>query len=172
MTFRLSAYEAKLRVRERKHAKLYWLDSGVVRATKRAFDEVVAEERGSLFEGWVAQLLRAYQLCKDLFEEMYYWSPAQTEAKEVDFLLKRGRDFVAVEAKASIRVREDYLKGLRAIAELKGLRRRIVVYMGPQRIRTQDGIEFLPALEFADTLAMGKLFPSTSKDSMHRTQIR
>ncbi len=158
LTFRLPAYEAKLRVRERKHAKLYWLDSGVARAAKGVLGQVAPEEKGSLFEGWVAQLLRAYQVHRGLFEEMYYWSPAQARTTEIDFLLKNGRDFIAVEAKASNRIRDDHFKGLRAIKELRGLKRRILVYMGGEHIKTQDGIEVRPALEFAHSLAAGKLF--------------
>jgi len=47
LTFRLPAYEAKLRLRERKHPKLYWIDPGLVRAVKKQFGRVAAEERGS-----------------------------------------------------------------------------------------------------------------------------
>ena len=35
LTVRLPAYEAKLRVRERRHPKLYWIDPGLVRAVKK-----------------------------------------------------------------------------------------------------------------------------------------
>ena len=158
LTFRLPAFEAKLRVRERKHSKLYWLDPGVARAAKGHTGHVTAEERGTLFEGWVAQVLRGYQSYRSLFDEMYYWAPAQARATEVDFIVQRGRAVIAIEAKGSHRVRDDFFKGLRAITGMKGLRRRIVVYTGSERLRTQDGIEVLPALEFAHILAEGKLF--------------
>jgi uncharacterized protein len=61
LCFRLPAYEARLRVRERKHPKWYWCDSGIVRAMKRSFGPVVPEERGPLFEGLVAQMIRVYR---------------------------------------------------------------------------------------------------------------
>ena len=40
LAYRLPAFEAKLRVRERRHPKLYWVDPGLVRAVKkrRGFD--------------------------------------------------------------------------------------------------------------------------------------
>jgi predicted AAA+ superfamily ATPase len=60
MTFRLPAYAPRLRVRERRHPKLYWVDAGIVRAVKRQLGPVAAEERGPLFEGMVLHILRAH----------------------------------------------------------------------------------------------------------------
>jgi predicted AAA+ superfamily ATPase len=76
LCFRLSAYEAKLRVRERKHPKWYWCDPGLVRAMKRSFGPVVPEERGTLFEGLVAQVIRAYRDYRGICDEIYYWAPS------------------------------------------------------------------------------------------------
>lgn len=61
LCFRVPGVEARLRVRERKHPKRYWCDPGLVRAMKRSTGQVLPEERGTLFEGLVAQLLRAYR---------------------------------------------------------------------------------------------------------------
>ncbi len=47
--------------------------------------------------------------------------------------------------------------GLKAIAELKGVRRRIVVFPGEHPYNTEDGIEALPAGEFAGELASGRM---------------
>ena len=38
---------------------------------------------------------------RELFDEMFYWAPAEAEQTEVDFLLRRGKDLVAIEAKSS-----------------------------------------------------------------------
>ncbi|MGH7804747.1 MAG: ATP-binding protein, partial [Candidatus Binatia bacterium] len=155
--FRLPAYEARLRVRERKHPKLYWVDSGIVRAAKGHVGAVAEEERGALFEGWVAQTLRAYQGYRKAFDEMFYWAPLQARGIEVDFLLRLGKDLVAIEAKASRRFRDDHLRGLRAISDLPRVKRRMLVYLGPDRLRTPDGIEVVPALDFAGLLASGRI---------------
>ena len=48
LAFRLPAFEARLRVRERRHPKLYWVDPGLVRAVKRQRGPVAPEERGAL----------------------------------------------------------------------------------------------------------------------------
>ncbi|MBI2840166.1 MAG: DUF4143 domain-containing protein [Acidobacteria bacterium] len=56
----LPAFEGKLRVKERKHPKLYWVDPGIVRAIRREFHPPTESERGALLEGWVGMLLRAF----------------------------------------------------------------------------------------------------------------
>jgi predicted AAA+ superfamily ATPase len=159
LAFRLPAYEAKLRVREKKHPKLYWIDAGVVRAIRRRLEPPSAEERGALFEGWVANLLRIHADYDELFDDWYYWAPAEAARTEVDFLLRRGREFLAIEAKSGTRLGQAELRGLRAIDALPRLVRRIAVYAGDRRLQTEDGIEVWPAAAFADALGRGKLWP-------------
>jgi predicted AAA+ superfamily ATPase len=153
LCFRLPAFEARLRVRERKLPKLYWADPGIVRATKRSLPAVSAEERGVLFEGLVAQVLRAYRDYRKLFDELYYWAPADSAATEVDFLLQRGTEFLAVEVKSGKQFDKTWCRGLRAIADLPGLRRRLVVYPEGPVLRTEDGIEVVPFPHFCELLA-------------------
>jgi predicted AAA+ superfamily ATPase len=153
LCFRIPAYEAKLRVRERKLPKWYWCDPGMVRAMKHSTGAVSPEERGALFEGMVAQVLRAYQGYKDLFDGIYFWAPSSKSETEVDFLLTRGEDRIAIEAKSGNAFAESWCKGLRAIAHLKGLRRRIIVYPRGPVLRTEDGIDVLPFQQFTEKLA-------------------
>ncbi|MBN1103475.1 MAG: ATP-binding protein [Deltaproteobacteria bacterium] len=159
LCFRLPAYEAKLRVRERKSPKWYWCDPGIVRAMKRSSGTLVPEERGALFEGMVGQLLRAYSDYRGVFDEMCYWAPSAGSATEVDFLLRRGDETVAVEAKSGNNFSETWCKGLRAAARLKGLCRRIIVYPRGPVLRTSDGIDVFPFMDFADRLAANTLWP-------------
>ena len=156
----LPAFEAKLRVRERQHPKLYWVDPGLARAAKRQLGPVAAEERGPLLEGLVLTILRAHNGDSDLFDEVSYWAPAQARQTEVDFLLRRGRDFLAVEVKAQPRFSTPQLAGLRAVGELPRLTRRILVYLGDHHLRTEDGIDVWPPLDrFAAAVADGSLWP-------------
>jgi predicted AAA+ superfamily ATPase len=160
IAFRLPAFEARLRVRERKHPKLYLFDPGVVRALKgRCAGSPAHEEVGALFEGWIASVLRAYGSLRGLFEDWAYWSPAESRATEVDFLLHRGHEFVAVETKIGRGARPADLAGLRAIAELPGVVRRIVVCQTEQARRTPDGIEVLPVAQFLTQIQDGRLWP-------------
>jgi len=80
-------------------------------------------------------------------------------APEVDFLLKRGREWLAVEAKSGTRVGPDELRGLRAIDGLPGLKRRVLVNQGPRRLVTKDGIEVWPIAHLHEALATGRLWP-------------
>jgi len=155
----LPAYEARLRVRERRHPKLYWVDPGIVRAARRDLGPVGAEERGPLLEGWVLTVLRAHNARADLFDEIAYWSPAEARQTEVDFLLRRGREHLALEVKAQSRHSTSQLTGLRAIAELPHLVRRVLVYLGDRSLRTTDGIEVWPLGRFLRAVADGTLWP-------------
>jgi len=155
----LPAFEPRLRVRERRHPKLYWVDPGLVRAAKRQLGPVGAEERGALFEGWILTLLRAHDERSALFEEVTYWAPLQARQTEVDFLLRRGREYLALEVKAQSRFSTPQLSGLRAIAELPRIARRVLVYLGERRLRTEDGIEVWPLDFLLEKLAEGRLWP-------------
>jgi len=157
LCFRLPAYEAKLRVRERKLPKWYWCDPGIVRAMKRSSGSLAPEERGALFEGIVAQLLRAYKDYRGICDDIYYWAPSGRSETEVDFLLLRGLDLIAVEAKSGSTFTDTWCKGLRAIAQLKGLTRRIIVYPRGPVLKTKDGIDVFPFQHFSDLLASSSL---------------
>ena len=155
----LPAFEPRLRVRERRHPKLYWTDAGVVRAAKRQLGDVAAEERGALVEGLVLTVLRAHNQRNDLFDDIGYWAPAQARATEVDFLLRRGREFLAIEVTPHTRHVKMQLTGLRAIADLPHLVRRVLVYLGERPQKTEDGIDVWPLNEWLDAVATGSLWP-------------
>lgn len=158
LTWRLPGFEARLRVKERKVPKLYWSDSGIVRAIRREYHQPTQLESGPLFEGWVASLLRAYGApgtgLGRQYDELCYWAPA-SGGGEVDFLLRRGDRFTAIEVKAKTMLDNQDFKGLRAIASLSGVERRLVVFMGERPYRTEDGIDVLPVAEFLDELVSG-----------------
>lgn len=157
LCFRLPAYEAKMRVRERKHPKWYWCDPGLVRAMKRTLGPIVPEEKGPLFEGLVAQLIRAHNDYQGLFSEMYYWAPVSSTQLEVDFLLMKNKAFTAIEVKSGNAFSEKWCRGLRAIADLKGLGRRVIVYPQGPYLKTEDNIEVMPFEHFARQLAQREL---------------
>jgi predicted AAA+ superfamily ATPase len=156
----LPAFEPRLRVRERRHPKLFWVDPGVVRAAKRQLGPVGAEERGALLEGWILSVLRAHnESSSELFDEIAYWAPLQARQTEVDFLLRRGREYLALEIKGQSRFASAQLAGLRAIADLPHVARRVLVYLGDRRLRTEDGIEVWPLEALLDAVAAGRLWP-------------
>jgi len=159
LTCRLPAFEGRLRVRERRHPKLYWIDPGLARGVKRQLGPVAAEERGPLFEGWVLNLLRAYAQRDEIYDEVYYWASAHGGNVEVDFLLQRGNDYMAIEAKSSQKYSSSHLVGLRAIADLPRVVKRVLVYTGNRALTSQEGILIWPAEKFADAVATRTLWP-------------
>jgi uncharacterized protein len=159
LTFRLPAFEAKLRVRERKHPKLYWVDPGLVRAVQRKLGPVAPDERGALLEGFLLTVLRAYAEDHGVYDDIFYWAPLQARQLEVDFLLKRGRELLAIEVKANPRYSTAMLSGLRAVADLPSVVRRILVYGGSRSLRTSDGIEVWSPAGLFLALSEGKLWP-------------
>jgi len=120
---------------------------------------VGAEERGALLEGWILTLLRAHNEWSSVFDEIFCWAPADADQTEVDFLLRRGRDHLALEIKSQRRFSPRELSGLKAIANLPRLSRRVLGYLGDQRLRTDDGVEIWPLRVFLDALETDALWP-------------
>ena len=91
-----------------------------------------------------------------LYDELTYWAPTQG-GTEVDFLLRRGRSFVAIEVKTTTNPATPHFAGLRAIGDLTGLKRRILVHMGERPFDTAEGIEALPVTQLAEEVLSGRL---------------
>jgi predicted AAA+ superfamily ATPase len=158
VVFLLPAFEARIRVRERKAPKLYWIDPGLVRAVKNHSGPIAQEERGSLFEGWIASLLYAYQTYRKLFDTWSYWCPTESEQLEVDFLIEKNGQYIAIEVKSAHHVHNNHFKGLRAVRDLSELKSRILIYSGEYRQKTEDGIHVLPLKEFLTILEQDELW--------------
>ena len=103
-------------------------------------------------------MLASYRDYHGAFDEMYYWAPAQARDTKVDFLLLRDGKSIAIEAKASTRIHNRHLAGLRAVAPLPGLQRRILTYTGSPRMRTPDGIDTWPLPDLLEALQSDSLW--------------
>ena len=149
---KVEAFESKIRVRERRKAKCYFIDPGLVRAIKGVRGLVGPEEKGVLFEGLIFTLLSFQKDTYGDIDGIFYWSPAEARRLEVDFVLTRGGERIAIEVKAVENIRSEHFKGLRAIRPLKGLARRILVYLGRRDRVAEDGIEILTFVSFIKLL--------------------
>ena len=159
LAFRLPAFQPRLRVREQRHPKLYWVDPGLVRAVKKLHGPIAPEERGALLEGWVLHLLRTHGEEGELFDELHYWAAHPANRAEVDFLLRRAGELAAIEVKSQARYHTGMLQGLRAIAELPGLVQRVLVYGGERSFCTADGIDVWSTTRLHEALAENTLWP-------------
>ncbi|MFT5207787.1 MAG: putative AAA+ superfamily ATPase [Candidatus Omnitrophota bacterium] len=152
LAYRLPAYETKLRVRQRSHPKLYWNDSGLVRAIKKQLGSIAIEEKGALFEGYIAQLLKSNQeLGRLKCDNLSYWSAGKNSI-EVDFVLERGKEIVGVEVKSGINPISNWYGGLKALKEARKVKRCIVVYLGDRKFKHDLGIDVLPLKDFIKEL--------------------
>ncbi len=134
--------------------KLYFDDVGVVnRLARRGEIERGSDMYGKAFENWVFHELSAFVSYRDLDEQLTYWRlPSKIE---VDFVIGDMR--LAIEAKATANVTRKHLKGLRTLAEEHPGVRRIVVCLEPRPRRTDDGIDIVPAIDFAHRLWQGDI---------------
>ncbi len=134
--------------------KLYFEDVGVVnRLARRGEVERGSDRYGKAFENWVFHELSSCISYCDLDEQLSYWR--LPSGIEVDFVVGDMR--LAIEAKATSTVTRKHLKGLRTLAEEHPGVRRMVVCLEPRPRRTDDGIDILPATEFAHRLWQGEL---------------
>jgi predicted AAA+ superfamily ATPase len=76
----------------------------------------------------------------------------------VDFVLKKGNSYIAIEAKTTKRINREHLKGLKAITDLKGLKKKILIYPGDKIMRTGEQINIWPPAYFLKELKSGHLW--------------
>lgn len=137
--------------------------------TSRRYRRILTPPKSSFFvygvrgvgkTTWARQTFpEAHNAQAEFFEQVFYWAPAQARQTEVDFLLRRHREYLAIEVKAQSRFSTPELAGLRAINDLPKLARRILVYLGPRQLRTEDGIDVWPFDRFSAALASRSLWP-------------
>lgn len=152
MAFQLPAYENRLRVRQKTHPKLYWCDSGIVRAAKRQLEGLAVEERDSLFEGFIAQTLKAYRELGRLgCDQISYWSAGKNSV-EVDFVIQRGKELIAIEAKSGTDPKTKWFSGLLSLKDSVPIKRAILVYAGKRKYKHASGVEVLPVQDFMEEL--------------------
>lgn len=150
----LPAYRKRPKGREVLSRKFYFSDVGVVNHLARRGEVLPGSEAfGKAFENWVFHELSAYVAYRSPGAKVCHWR--LPGGQEVDFLID-GR--VAIEAKAREVITKDHLKGLRALRrEHPEVERTAVVCTEPKPLRTDDGIDVLPAPAFVERLWGGEL---------------
>ena len=135
--------------------KYYFADVGAVnRLARRGALHPGGELFGKAMENWVHHELQAFCDYQERDESLAYWRTAG--GVEVDFVLGDMR--VALEVKASTRISHRHLRGLRALQRTHPeVDHRILICLEPKPRRTEDGIDILPAEEFAHLLWHGSL---------------
>ena len=125
-------------------AKFYLFDVGVANhLMRRRAVERGSPEYGQALEHLIFLECRAWLSYRRLDWPLTFW---RSQSKlEVDFVLG---DHIAIEVKASERVTDRMMKGLRALHEEAPLDRKIIVSHEPKPWRSDDGVEVLPVEDF------------------------
>ena len=126
---------------------------GVANFLARRRPLIGGAEFGKSFEHFVWMEIQSYRryVAPDL--DISYWRTST--GQEVDFIL--GDMEVALECKASARIHDGDLRGLRALAEERRVGRRLVISLERVPRRLTDGIEIVPWKVFLEELWAGEL---------------
>jgi uncharacterized protein len=120
-------------------AKFYFFDVGVANYLKGI--EVLhkkSTEFGIAFENFIAMELRSYISYRRIKKKLTYWRTRT--GYEVDFLVGTS---AAIEVKASEKITDKHLKGIRALAEEDIIEKNYVVSFDEVERLTDDGITIL-----------------------------
>ncbi|MCF0237961.1 MAG: ATP-binding protein [Sphaerochaetaceae bacterium] len=122
-------------------SKFYLFDVGITRFLSTSSKlEPTSTIYGRLFENYIAIEIKTYLSYNKIREPLTFWR-TQRGTYEVDFLIG---DSVAIEVKASMKINEKQLQGLRALEEEKHFNYRIVVCREEAPRKLEDGIIIYP----------------------------
>lgn len=162
----LPAWRQRAKRRTIAAPRFYFNDVGIVnRLARRGAPQRGSDAYGHAFENWVHHELASFRSYRAPEEPLHWWRLAG--GIEVDFILGDMR--VAIEAKAKRQVTNRDLRGLRHLAkDHPEVRKRIVACLEPRPRRTEDGIEILPAADFAARLWSGELTADSPSRDLFR----
>lgn len=152
----LQPYRRRPKRRVSAAAKFYFADVGVVNyLARRGTLSRRSELYGKAFENWIHHELTTYAAYSESFAELSYWR--LSTGAEVDFIVNDME--LAVEAKATAKVTDHHLRGMRELArDHAEVRQRVVVSLEDRSRKTGDGILVVPAGEFVAALWRGEYF--------------
>lgn len=145
--FYLQPYYTHMGKRLVKTPKLYFSDTGMASYLLGTHDWSTLEKQGQAgpyVETWVASELLKLMPLTDHRLKLYFWR-TQT-GQEVDFLIERGREIVALEVKWGRRIEEGDIRNLRRCAEdTKGrIRFSVFLYGGSEVLALTPNMVAIP----------------------------
>lgn len=139
VAWRLPPFHANVTSRLVKTAKLHFFDTGIIcyllgiRSPSQLRDHPL---RGAIFETWVAAEIRKVRVHRGLPPNLSFFR--DRKGNEVDLVIERAGELLAIDTKSGHTVADDFFAGLRAFASLLAAgrpRRRVrpfVVYGGEE----------------------------------------
>lgn len=130
-----------------KRSKFYLFDVGITNyLAKRSEILEGSELYGKAFEHFIIREVKSLLSYRQLDVEMYYWR--STSQYEVDLIIS---NLMAIEIKASKKVNESHLKGLKAFKE-EGMVKNYYLVSNDPLERTIDGIELIHWKRFVELI--------------------
>lgn len=137
-------------------AKFYLFDTGLTNALlRRVALSAGTAEFGEVLEQFIVLEIKAYCSYKNLKSELFYWR--STSKLEVDIIIKSQNQIIAIEVKAKDRVSKKELNGLQAFCEDHPKAKKLLITLD-SRHYLNDGVEFIPVLQFLKELWSGNIF--------------
>jgi predicted AAA+ superfamily ATPase len=133
--------------------KFYLFDVGVTNYLARRKPKPGTPEFGHSFEQFILMELKAYQAYRNPELDIRYWRTST--GFEVDFILDEMA--AAIEVKASNKIHQTHLRGLKALMEEHAVKRSILVCLEDLPKKLDPSIEILPWRLFLEELWSGNL---------------
>lgn len=137
-----------------KSPKIYLVDSGLTAFLQGIYspsDIKSTREWGGLLESFILHHLRSWASLQFPSVGIYYWRT--TTDKEVDFVIERGRDLLAIEVKSTTTPRFSDIKGLQLfLKEYPEAKCGVLAYNGARLFRFTEKIFAVPIRLFLGSL--------------------
>lgn len=148
--YRIEAYRARAKVKEKHNPKYYYFDTGVLRALGGSLHrEIESSQAGYFLETFILNELKAYSSYKQKKFKIFYWgTPSKTE---VDFVLDDGKNKIGLEIKLSQKWKSDFNFGLQTLAAEKKITQSYGIYDG-DRALVSNSIKVFPVKQFLKML--------------------
>lgn len=161
----LPAWQPKLKMRERAHAKFFWCDAGIARAAAGLlFESVDRLWKGCALETLLFHELRTYNEVHRKHRSLSYYRTSF--GSEIDFVIETKKQttlepahIVCIEVKLAERWDRKWERAIREMNRQTGVKvdRMFGVYTGKRPLH-YDGFEVLPVEDFLTQLYKGKVF--------------
>lgn len=149
--FRLPGFDRSIRKAQKKRPKFYWFDLGVQRHLAAQIHSTLAPSTASYgfaFETWVINEIERVNQYKELGFKLSYFEGDSNS--EIDMILSRGNDRIAVEIKSSVNTDDGDVRKLKRLAsDVPGIRGIFYLSRDPHAHK-MSGVRCLPWYEFLE----------------------
>jgi len=149
--FQLQPWYNNLNKRIVKSPKLYFYDTGLLCFLLGIKTETVLQKNkayGAIFENWVISEIRKNNFNNAQNEGMYYFR--DSAANEIDLILERESEPVAIEIKSSKKMEDNMMRGLKYWHKLQPDSQSILLHCGERNEILNEKLSVLPYTEVAN----------------------